>query len=85
MPDLTEKAIANCNVTPQCSECLKYTLEYCERYNWRCDETCKIYEEYHDERFPYGYSEVDYGDRDDPEAIDGSRFDDLNFLRHYER
>lgn len=38
-----------------------------------------------DERFPEGYSEIDYGDRDDPEAIDGMRFDDLNYLRCRER
>lgn len=86
MPELTRKAIFNCVNEPECSECQKYTLSYLERFNWKCDNTCKIYEELHkDPRFPEGYAEIDYGDRDDPEAIEGSRFDDLNFMRYFER
>lgn len=86
MPNLTKKAIDNCKSTPICSECQKYTLSYVEKHFWRCDDTCVIYcEQMKDQRFPVGYAELDYGDRNDAEAIDGMRFDDLNFLRHYER
>ena len=38
-----------------------------------------------DPRFPDSYAEIEYDDFDDPEAILGSRFDDMNFLRHFER
>jgi len=33
------------------------------------------------------YAEIDYDDRiwDDPEAIDGSRWDDMNYLHYRER
>lgn len=34
---------------------------------------------------PETYAEVDYGDRDDAEAADGMRFDDMNYLRYRER
>lgn len=37
---------------------------------------------------PETYAEIDYGDRldmNDPEAIDGARFDDLNRQRYMER
>lgn len=36
-------------------------------------------------RFPKGYTEIDYKDFDNPEAIDGAKFDDRNFLRYFER
>lgn len=36
--------------------------------------------------FPSDYhAEIDYGDREDAEAIDGMRFDDMNYLRYRER
>lgn len=38
-----------------------------------------------DERFPAGYAEVEYSDFESAEAIDGARFDDLNFQRYFER
>lgn len=38
-----------------------------------------------DERFPDSYAELEYDDFDSPEAIDGARFDDMNYLRHFER
>lgn len=38
-----------------------------------------------DERFPSSYAEVEYDDFENAEAIDGARFDDLNFQRYYER
>lgn len=34
---------------------------------------------------PDTYAEIDYGDRDDSEAADGMRFDDMNLLRYRER
>lgn len=43
-----------------------------------CDEDA-------DERFPSSYAEIDYDDRDDAEAINGMKFDDMNFIRHFER
>ena len=45
------------------------------------DEFC----EPEDERFPESYAEVEYPDFDTPEAVDGARFDDMNYLRHFER
>ena len=36
-------------------------------------------------QLPYTYAEVEYDDFDDPEAIAGARFDDINFLRYFER
>lgn len=38
-----------------------------------------------DERFPEGYAEVEYSDFDNAEAIEGAKFDDMNFLRYFER
>ena len=46
-----------------------------------CDED----DEYTDPRFPRGYAEIEYDDFEDPEAILGARWDDMNFLRYYER
>jgi hypothetical protein len=34
---------------------------------------------------PDTYAEIEYYDFDDPEAIDGSRWDDMNYLRYMER
>lgn len=31
------------------------------------------------------YAEIEYDDFDDPEAIMGARFDDMNYLRYFER
>ena len=42
-----------------------------------------------DEENEYGlpdtYAEIEYDDFDNPEAIEGARFDDLNFQRYMER
>lgn len=38
-----------------------------------------------DERFPRGYAEIDYEDMETAEAAEGARFDDMNYLRHFER
>lgn len=35
-----------------------------------------------DSGLPAGYAEIEYDDFDDPEAIDGARWDDMNY-RHY--
>ncbi len=34
---------------------------------------------------PSTYAEIEYSDFDNPEAIDGARFDDMNYLRYTER
>lgn len=44
-----------------------------------CDE-----DEY-EGNLPSTYAEVEYSDFDSPEAIDGARFDDMNYLRYTER
>lgn len=36
-------------------------------------------------RIPRTYAEIDYGDREDAEAYDGSRWDDMNYLHYFER
>ena len=42
-----------------------------------------------EEEYEYGipstYAEIEYEDFDDPEAIMGARFDDMNYLRYRER
>lgn len=38
-----------------------------------------------EEQIPSTYAEIEYDDFDDPEAIAGARFDDMNFLRYFER
>ena len=37
------------------------------------------------EQIPRTYAEIEYDDFDSPEAIMGARFDDMNFLRYFER
>lgn len=37
------------------------------------------------EQIPSTYAEVEYDDFDDPEAIMGARFDDMNYMRYFER
>lgn len=34
---------------------------------------------------PETYAEIEYEDFDNPEAIEGARFDDMNFTRYMER
>ena len=38
-----------------------------------------------DDRLPSWYAEVEYDDFDNPEAIEGAKFDDINFRRYTER
>lgn len=44
-------------------------------------------DEFDDEHYqlPPSYSEIEYNDFDDMEAVMGARFDDLNYLRYTER
>lgn len=42
-------------------------------------------EGWEDERFPRGYAEIDYEDMETAEASAGARFDDMNYLRRFER
>ena len=37
------------------------------------------------DNLPETYAEIEYDDFDDPEAILGARFDDLNYMRYMER
>ena len=37
------------------------------------------------ENLPAAYAEIEYSDIDNPEAILGARFDDLNLMRYMER
>ena len=38
-----------------------------------------------DDRFPAGYCEIEYEDMESEEAVRGCAFDDMNYLRYYER
>lgn len=42
-------------------------------------------EEDSDSFLPRTYVEIEYDDMDTPEAYEGSRFDDMNYLRYMER
>lgn len=44
-----------------------------------CDEDEREY------GLPSTYAEVEYDDFDNPEAVYGARFDDMNYLRYTER
>ena len=48
------------------------------------EDFCDEYDEW-DSRFPKGYCEVEYDDMESEEAVAGCAFDDMNFLRHFER
>lgn len=37
------------------------------------------------DNLPTSYAEIDYGDRDDAEAVLGSAWDDMNYLHYTER
>ena len=56
-----------------------------EVYDAMCmnaDEFCD--EEEWDEHLPESYAEIEYDDFEDPEAIMGARFDDMNYIRYRE-
>lgn len=42
-------------------------------------------EDEYDYQIPSTYAEIEYEDFDDPEAIAGARFDDMNYMRYFER
>lgn len=39
----------------------------------------------YEDGLPATYAEIEYSDFDNPEAVDGARFDDMNYLRYTER
>lgn len=47
------------------------------------DAFCDNYD--NEYNLPSTYAEIEYDDMDDPEAIMGCRFDDMNYLRYMER
>jgi len=49
------------------------------------DIFCDDDEEDEDVRLPEGYAEIEYDNFDSAEAIDGARFDDMNYMRYMER
>lgn len=49
------------------------------------DEFCDDDEDDDCYGLPRTYAEIEYDDMDSPEAIMGSRFDDMNYLRYMER
>jgi len=64
-----------------CDRCAFGLMEDCHLQctHMVCDD------DYDDERFPDDYAEVEYDDFDDPEAVIGARWDDMNYLRYSER
>lgn len=59
----------------------RISAEVCDSMIMNSDAFC----DEEDKRLPEHYAEIDYGDREDAEAIDGMRFDDLNYQRYMER
>lgn len=49
------------------------------------DEFCDEEDEERGYGLPRTYAEIEYTDFENPEAIAGARFDDMNFLRYMER
>lgn len=49
------------------------------------DVFCDDDEDEDDDWLPQTYAEVEYDDFDSPEAVDGARWDDMNYLRYRER
>jgi len=52
----------------------------CENADIFCDE-----DDEPESNLPSTYAEIEYDDFDDPEAILGARFDDMNYLHYMER
>lgn len=50
-----------------------------------CDEDENLYQGLYQGGLPATYAELEYSDFDNPEAILGARFDDVNYLRYRER
>ena len=49
------------------------------------EQDLEVYEEERDERFPVGYCEIEYSEMESEEAVRGCAFDDMNYLRYFER
>lgn len=49
------------------------------------DIFCDYEDEEDQDGLPESYAEIEYADFENAEAIDGARFDDMNFLRYMER
>lgn len=49
-----------------------------------CDRAYEL-DRIFESQLPDTYAEIEYEDFDNPEAIDGARFDDMNYLRYTER
>lgn len=49
------------------------------------DEFCDDEEDECQGGLPDTYAEIEYPDFDNPEAIEGAKFDDMNFLHYMER
>lgn len=66
-------------------ECLK-KLSDSGFNNYTIGEVMVVMEE-DNPTLPKTYAEIDYGDRilDDPEAIEGARWDDMNYQHYMER
>lgn len=49
-------------------------------------ENAEIFcEDCEDSRLPSYYAEIEYDDFDNPEAIEGAKFDDMNYRHYMER
>lgn len=61
-----------------------YWGHYCSSYEEAREDMFERLgiKEHSDDRLPATYAEIDYGDRDDAEAVLGSVWDDMNY-RHY--
>ena len=57
-----------------------------EAYNTMVENVDIFYDEEDNDSFlPRTYAEIEYDDLDTPEAMEGCRFDDMNYLRYRER
>lgn len=54
-------------------------------FNAMLENADAFVEDDYDDQIPSTYAEIEYDDFDDPEAIMGARFDDMNYLRYFER
>lgn len=59
-----------------------------DTYNTMVEVAGELYDDDEDDYYyglPSSYAEVEYNDFENAEAIDGARFDDINYLRYTER
>ena len=62
----------------------KITEEVYDSMVMNADIFCDDDDDY-DDRFSPSYCEIEYDDIESEEAVRGCAFDDMNFLRHFER